>query len=190
MVVAGIVGLGLVAWAVSRGIDRISSPAPAPPPEAAAQPEGQVPHISATLFYGAPGGEDLVSVRREVALAENVSEQGRQILNAQLQPAPPPLVSVIPQGTTLRGFYVTERGDAFVDLSREAVTGHPGGSTTELLTVYAIVNAVTANLRTATRVQILIDGKEVDTLAGHIDLRRPLVPNLALVKAEGETQLR
>jgi hypothetical protein len=187
MVVAGLVGLGLVAWGVSLGIERLAGPAPAPPPEAAPQPEGQVPHISATLFYGGPGGEDLVSVRREVPLAENVSEQGRQILTAQLQAVQPPLVSVIPGGTTLRGFYVTERGDAFVDLSREAVTGHPGGSTTELLTVYAIVNAVTANLRSATRVQILIDGKEVDTLAGHVDLRRPLVPNMTLVKTEGES---
>ena len=39
---------------------------------------------------------------------------------------------------------------------------------------YAIVNAVTANLPAVQRVQILIDGKEVDTLAGHVDLRRPL----------------
>ena len=44
----------------------------------------------------------------------------------------------------------------------------------ELLTVYAIVNAVTANLPGVQRVQILVDGREVDTIAGHIDVRRPL----------------
>jgi hypothetical protein len=33
---------------------------------------------------------------------------------------------------------------------------------------------LTENLPTITRVQILIDGREVDTLAGHVDLRRPL----------------
>jgi hypothetical protein len=93
---------------------------------------------------------------------------------------------VIPAETPLRAFYVTSRGDAFVDLGAQAVTGHPGGSTTELLTIYSIVNTVTANLPSARRVQILIDGKEVDTLAGHVDLRRPLEPNMALVKAEGE----
>ena len=32
-----------------------------------------------------------------------------------------------------------------------------------------------------TRVQILIDGKEVDTLAGHVDLRRPLAKSLEWV---------
>jgi hypothetical protein len=27
-------------------------------------------------------------------------------------------------------------------------------------------------------VQLLVDGKEVDTLAGHVDVRRPLLKNL------------
>ena len=64
------------------------------------------------------------------------------------------------------------RGDAFVDLSPELSSAHPGGSTNELLTVYAIVHAVTANLPAVQRVQILIEGKEVDTIAGHVDVRR------------------
>ena len=34
------------------------------------------------------------------------------------------------------------------------------------MTVSAIVNAVTANLPAVRRVQLLVDGKEVDTIAG------------------------
>jgi spore germination protein GerM len=122
-----------------------------------------------------------VPVRREVPLAEGLVPQGREIIGMQLQAAPSPFVSVVPEGTRLRAFYVTDRGDAFVDLSSEASSRHPGGSSTELLTVYAIVNAVTANLPTIQRVQILIDGREADTLAGHVDLRRPLQQDLSLV---------
>ena len=92
----------------------------------------------------------------------------------QLQDAPQPYIQVIPKGTKLRAFYVTDRGDAFVDLSGDVVSAHPGGSLTELLTVYAIVNAITANLPAVQRVQLLVDGKEVDTIAGHVDVRRPL----------------
>jgi hypothetical protein len=33
-------------------------------------------------------------------------------------------------------------------------------------------------------VQLLIDGKEVDTLAGHVDLRNPLSKNLSWVKSD------
>jgi hypothetical protein len=55
-----------------------------------------------------------------------------------------------------------------------------------LFTIYAIVNAVTVNLPAISRVQILVDGKEADTLAGHVDLRRPLEKNLTWVKTEKE----
>ena len=79
---------------------------------------------------------------------------------------------------------MTERGDAFVDLSPEARTMHTGGALDELFTVYSIVNALTANLPAVSRVQILVDGKEVDTLAGHVDLRHPLQKNLKWVKTE------
>ena len=36
------------------------------------------------------------------------------------------------------------------------------------------MNAVTANLPDVTAVQILVDGKEVDSLAGHIDFGKPI----------------
>ena len=70
----------------------------------------------------------------------------------------------------------------FVDLSRDVVTAHPGGSLDELLTVYSIVNALTMNLPAVTSVQVLVDGKEVDTLVGHVDLRRPLTKNVSWVE--------
>ena len=60
-------------------------------------------------------------------------------------------------------------------------TEHSGGSLDELLTVYALVNALTTNIAEISGVQILVDGREVDTLAGHIDLRQPLTPNLTWV---------
>jgi hypothetical protein len=77
---------------------------------------------------------------------------------------------------------MTEGGEAYVDLSREVAAAHTGGTLDEILTVYTIVNALTANLPAITAVQLLIDGKEVDTLSGHVDLRRPLAKNLEWVQ--------
>jgi spore germination protein GerM len=182
-IAGGVLLTGLLAWAVMRGVEQLV--APETPPAQAAQPTAPppgVPRITATLFYGTADGQALLAVRREVALAEGTVPQAREILAAQFQAAPSPYVSVIPPGTALRAFYATERGDAFVDLTQEVAIQHAGGSATELLTVYAIVNAVTANLPAINRVQILIDGREVDTLAGHVDLRRPLERDLSLVR--------
>jgi hypothetical protein len=181
-----VVILAAAGWGVSRALDRLTGVQPTPEPmaPAAAPPATEVPHITATLYYGSSDGQALVPMRREVPLADGVVPQGREILAAQLQTAPEGLVSVIPEGTALRAFYITERGDAFVDITGDASSRHPGGSTTELLTVYAIVHAVTSNLPSIHRVQILVDGREADTLAGHVDLRRPLAPDPALVREE------
>jgi hypothetical protein len=189
-VAIGVALLALLAWVVTQGLERLITPR-SPGTQAtsggtAAAPG--VPHITATLFYGAPDGTGLVGARREVPLAEGVVPQGRAILTSQLEPAPEGHVSVIPQGTTLRAFYVTQQGDAFVDLSADASVKHPGGSFTELLTVQAIVHAVTANLPSVQRVQILVEGRETDTLAGHVDLRRPLPRDSSLVRAAQDAQ--
>jgi len=101
-------------------------------------------------------------------------------VEAQLTAAVPQ-VSAIPAGVTLRDVFITERGDAFVDLSGDITAKHPGGSLDEIFTVYTLVNALTVNLPAIQRVQILVDGKEVDTLAGHVDLRHPLAKSLEWV---------
>ena len=182
-IVIGVLLLALLAWGVTSVLERLTrrepeaaaAPAPAPPP--------QTPHIAVTLFYATPEGDALMPIKREVPLAEGLVAQGRLILNSQFAPPPAPYVSPIPAGTTLRELYVTENGDAFVDVSG-ITAAHPGVSLTELLTVHAIVNAVTANLPAIQRVQILVDGKEVDTIAGHIDVRSPLPRDTSLVRTE------
>lgn len=144
--------------------------------------------ITARLFYLADDGLRLSDVEREMPYAEATAEQATHILEALFGPPPDRLLSPVPSGTRLRAVYVTERGDAFVDVSREAAANHPGGSLDEIFTVYAIVNAVAANLPAINAVQILVEGQEVDTLAGHVDLRHPLQQNLRWVDAPAATQ--
>lgn len=179
---AGIALVLLLIWGATRLIERLVRPDGAPAPAALPAAPAPVGHIQATFFYGTSDGRQLAAVRRDVPLASDPRAQGRLIVEQQLQGAPAPYIPVIPAGTTLRGFYITDRGDAFVDLSPEASSAHPGGSFHELLTVQAIVQAVTSNLRSARRVQILIDGREVDSLAGHVDLRQPIEPDPSLVR--------
>jgi hypothetical protein len=51
-----------------------------------------------------------------------------------------------------------------------------------MMAVYAIVSVLTTNLSPVARVQILVDGREVDTLTGHVDLREPLRKNEGLIR--------
>ncbi len=183
LITAGAVGAGT--WATVRYLNR-PAPGAAPAPAAAAKPPEAARRIKATLHYVAADGLRLAAAERDVLFAEGAPEQARRILEALLEPAPEGLASALPAGTALRGVFVGERGDAYVDFSGSLRTNHPGGSASEILTVYAIVSAITDNLPAITSVQILIEGHEVDTLAGHVDLRRPL-PNAPQWAQKGTT---
>lgn len=184
-VLAIVVGLAAVVWLVVGGARRQPPSADPSVPAASggAQP-GPERKINVTLFYVAGDGLALVGASREIAFGEPIAEQARHIIEAQLGAAPEPLLSAVPEGTSLKAVFVSEQGDAFVDLSGDVTAKHTGGVLDELFTVYAIVNALTVNLPAVTRVQILIDGREVDTLAGHVDLRHPLNKSLKWVRTE------
>jgi spore germination protein GerM len=169
-------------WVLVVSLPRwYAAPQQVAPPAARAADETADRRIRATLYYVSEDGLNLVGVEREVPYAESAVDQAQRLVEAQLQPVKAPLGQAIPDGTTLRSVFVTERGEAYVDVSPEISTRHPGGSIEELFTVYAIVNVITVNLPAITSVQILVDGREVETLAGHVDLRRPLVKNLSLL---------
>jgi hypothetical protein len=177
-----------VVWGVVAMGPRSGVPAaPAAAATAPARPGEPERKIKATLYYVSEDGLSLPGVQRDVPFADPISEQARRIIEAQLADAPPPYVSAIPAGTVLRTLFIGERGEAFVDLGGDIRTKHPGGSLEELFTIYAIVNSLTANLPAITRVQILIDGKEADTLAGHVDLRHPLQKNLKWTELQTDT---
>lgn len=186
VVLAGVaVVLAIVAWLVVAGLRRGGSPAtPAASPGSVSPQTGPERKINVTLYYVSEDGLALVGARREVPFGEPIAEQARRIVEAQLGAAPGGLASAIPEGTTLNALFVSERGDAFVDLSRDVSVKHTGGALDELFTVYAIINAVTVNLPAIVQVQILIDGKEIDTLAGHVDLRHPLPKSMKWVRTE------
>jgi hypothetical protein len=184
----------LFAWALIAGLSRVlSTPAPgtAIVDTPVATPAGATPavaHIKATLYFASEDGLRLVPAERDVPLADGVVAQARSILEAQLSAEPTaPLLSTIPTGATLRGLFVSARNEAFVDLDPVIRTAHAGGSHQELMTVYTIVNVLLTNLPNLQEVQILIGGQEVDTLAGHVDLRRPLRKNEELILPPSST---
>jgi Sporulation and spore germination len=182
--VAGLVVVAGLSWFVITRVSREGSGSTAQAPVAStpATPAPPGRKIKARLFYVADDGARLIGQERDVPFGEGVTEQARHIIEAQVAPAAEPFISAVPPGTMLRALFVTERGEAFVDLSKEVVSRHTGGSTNEALTVYTLVDALTANLPAIQSVQILVDGKQVETLAGHIDLRRPIEKNLAWIE--------
>ena len=180
--VSAALALAVVAlvWVLLVGPRWSFAPAAAPS-RPGASTETATRRIAARLYYVAEDGMHLVTVDREIDTAKARSSRPAAFSKHSLVAAPAAYTSAIPEGTKLRAVFVSSTGEAYVDLSPEMGAKHPGGSLNEMLTVYTIVNALTSNLPAIVAVQILVDGKEIDSLAGHVDLRRPLQENVRWV---------
>lgn len=150
-------------------------------PAAGADP-ADAEEISVRIYFPSSRGDGLIAETRKILPSDNAEDRIKQILGHLLDgPAGSRVTAAVPKGTTLRQAYLASNGTAYVDLSSQLQRGLNGGSMQETLTVYAIVNSVTLNLREVRSVGILVNGQPVDTLNGHLDLRYPLRSNRDLL---------
>src|SRR4051812_45298361 len=85
--------------------------------------------------------------------------------------------SLWPKGTSVRGTRISGT-TAYVDLSGEARKGSAGGEG-EAASLQQLVYTVTAAAPSVRSVQLLIEGRTVETLWGHVDTRQPMTRRLA-----------
>lgn len=90
------------------------------------------------------------------------------------------LVSVIPPGTKLRHISIKDN-IAYVDFNDKLAKNNTGGSASEILLVAAIVNTLT-EFHNIQKVQILVEGKKIDTISGHMDIGEPLSRSEKIIK--------
>lgn len=85
----------------------------------------------------------------------------------------------MPPGTIVRGVQVLG-STARVNLSKEFREGFWGGSRSEELTIYSIVNSLT-ELPEIKKVIVLVEGEPLTTISGHMVIEGPLERNLSVV---------
>jgi spore germination protein GerM len=73
-------------------------------------------------------------------------------------------------GAEVRQVFLVDPGLAVIDLNSAFVAGQVSGVLAEELTIASLVETLSTNFPGLTRVKILVDGKERETLAGHADL--------------------
>lgn len=133
--------------------------------------------IDVVLFFQSPGQtERLVPVKRKIFNLNSLSQQISQTIQ-QLIAGPESgegAYGTIPRGVSLLRCYLSESGIAYVVFSPEISDNHPGGTSSELTTIYSIVNTLCVNFPSIQAVQILVEDRMDSTLAGHIDITKPL----------------
>ncbi len=134
----------------------------------------QLPLQNVDLFFCGTTSLALVREKRELPLSEDMTERLKQIINELLTGSTGGLKNTIPKGTEFHQVYIDKQSIAYLDFSRRLSDAHIGGTTAEMLTVESILRTVGANFpQQIKKVQILIEGQEVDTIAGHVDISKP-----------------
>jgi len=144
--------------------------------------ENKVAVRPVTLFFEGP---EMLLVRetRNVALPENpagaLSIVARELLKGSANAGVP---HIFPRDTVVRATFLLPDGTAFVDLGGPTLAqGWGTGSHEELMAVYSVVQTVTTNFPEAKRVRILVNDEPAETLAGHVNLSRALLPSATYV---------
>jgi hypothetical protein len=154
---------------------------PASSPDTGVAAEETARRISVRLYFDAPDQDGLLPEEREVAFSSDLARQVRTVVEELVKGPQTALLPTLPSGTRVLDVFVLPRGVAYVNLSSEVSSQLPGGSTAELHSVYSVVDTVVTNFPAVSRVQILVGDQPVTSLRGHVDLSRPLPPDMTLV---------
>ncbi|MDA8099211.1 MAG: GerMN domain-containing protein [Nitrospiraceae bacterium] len=167
-------------WWYAVGMERPAAlpqqtaPAPAPP----ARPDEP---LSLTLYLPHDGALDplVVTVKRDPD-AQVVARDAVTALLAAEGAGRLPVLGAL----RLRSLFFDGSGTAFLDLIPAGQKDIRASAADEILAVYALVNSLTGNFSEIRQVRLLVDGREAQTLAGHIDVMRPLGKRTDLVRRQ------
>jgi spore germination protein GerM len=167
--------------AIATGRRRIRSflrvsPVPAAVPTVLAGTPAVTPPqtVRVTIFF--PGKEDarLHAEERDIPRPAGPNEYLKALFaEVQRGPTREGLIPVLPAKLLLRNAFLLPDGIAVLDLAVDS--GLSFGSSEELTIVAALVDTVLQNVAETTHVRILVNGEPAETLAGHVDLTRPLL---------------
>ena len=127
------------------------------------------------LYFGAEGNLWRIETRQALLSSDQMEDRIIQVIEELFKGPEGHGNNPIPEGTRILSLFLDQGGIAYIDLSEEVRENHPGGTWGELMTIFSIVNTVMENFDAVKGVKLLVMGKEIETLKGHIDTRYPLV---------------
>ncbi|MAE70393.1 MAG: hypothetical protein CME06_07995 [Gemmatimonadetes bacterium] len=145
-----------------------------PAAETGAMMEELRPVGSVVLYFSDRSGERLISEMRDVAGSEDPSSRAASIVRELAAGSRSGLARTVPADVEVLHVFVDDVGVVYLDLSGDLVDRHTGGTRGEILTLRSIARSISANDPRVSGVRLLVDGRELDSIHGHVDLSREL----------------
>ncbi len=157
---------------------------PGAPPQMASLSElPQEESEQVTLFFSDAEGV-LRPETREMTREDRPSRRARRLVEALLEGPRSGLSRTLPSGGAVLEVYLTADGTAYVDTDAAFGRSLSRGSADALAALASLANTLAVNMPEVRRVKVMIEGQEVKDLGGHLDLSRPVLPDLGLVSRD------
>jgi hypothetical protein len=168
VLLALVVSLGIYLRHVRRQARELDSPAANALPVA---PPASGPTETVTLYVADDAAGLLRARSAQIPLPGGRQQRAEELLRALLRIYQQPgAAHPMAPSADIRSIYLVDPGAAVIDLNAAFADQHRSGILSEQLTVNSLVETLAVNVPGVHRVNILVEGKKRDTLAGHADL--------------------
>jgi hypothetical protein len=134
-------------------------------------PPASGPTETVTLYVADDAAGTLRARSAQIPLPEGRQQRAEELLRALLRIyQQPDAAHHLSPAADIRAIYLVNTGAAVIDLNAAFADQHRSGILSEQLTVNSLVETLAVNVPGIQRVNILVEGKTRDTLAGHADL--------------------
>jgi len=161
-------GMAIYLWQLRRR--EVATPVPAAAePHVSPPAPGPTENVTVWVAHDISGTlrGQMISVPLSSGRQQRAEELMRGLLSIYTtKNSPHPLQA----GAEVRNVYLVDPGVAVIDLNSAFVDGQTSGVLAEELTVASLIQSLSSNISGITKVKILVDGKERETLSGHADL--------------------
>ncbi len=168
VLVAAALGLGIYTWKMRKTVT--SAPVVATDTRPLAPPvAGPTERVVLYVAHDEDGSlrPEAAQIPMPSGRQQRAEELLRALLSNYLDKNSP---HVLGSGSEIRSVFLVDPGVAVIDVNSAFSDTHRSGVLVEELTVASLIHTISANIPGILKVQILVEGKERDTLAGHADL--------------------
>ena len=124
------------------------------------------------IYY--PVNDRLQAEERKVTGLPADSVIAEAVVREYLKGPSDPVLSFMPRHAQLNGIYKGTDGILYVDISDEFRRNFQGDVIAEFLILKGLYKSLISNVGDIINVKVLIDGKEIESLGGHLPLLYPL----------------
>jgi hypothetical protein len=124
--------------------------------------------LEVVLYYSDKNELFLVPEKRFVIKEKNAEAQAKRLVKALIDGSKSGHINTFPEKTGFKGVKIGADKIAQVNFGSEFIKNHPGGTTSEIATIYSLTNTLIRNIQAIQGVRIYVEDKPIASIKGHV----------------------